>query len=214
MWKELVKETEKEYFVEILKNVESLRKTKTIYPPREYMFEAFKLTSFKDVKVVIIGQDPYHGANQAHGLAFSTLDTKIPKSLKNIYKELSDDVGISIPKTGNLTPWAKQGVFLINTILTVEEKKPQSHKHLNWQIFTNYVIKYINDNKDYVVFVLWGNDAKKMESLIDSNKHTVLTSSHPSPLSAYVSFFKSKVFSKINNDLIKHNIKPINWEIK
>ena len=186
--------------------------TKTIFPPKDYIFNALKLTPYKDVKVVIVGQDPYHGVNEAHGLSFSVQKgVKVPPSLKNIYKELYDDLGVKPCDNGDLTRWAKQGVLLLNSVLTVEKDKPASHKNLGWERLTDYIIKLLNNKKDPVVFILWGNFAKSKSSLITNPKHLIITSPHPSPFSARYGFFGSKTFSKTNDFLIKNHLEPINW---
>lgn len=205
-------EFKKEYFLELQKFIDNEYKTKTIYPKYENIFRAFNVLLLDKVKVVIIGQDPYHGPNQANGLAFSVLPgVKIPPSLKNIYKELIDDMNCETPRNGDLEKWAKEGVLLINTVLSVEESKPNSHKDKGWEIFTNYVIKSLSDKFSNLVFILWGGASGKKELLIDSSKHLVLKASHPSPLSSYRGFFGSKPFSKTNQYLITHNKKEIDW---
>lgn len=207
----LYEEVNKAYFNDILNKVNELYNTKTIYPPKKDVFNAFRL-SYKDVKVVILGQDPYHGEGEAHGFAFSCLKKPIPPSLKNIYKELYDDLGIKKDMTdGNLLPWVKQGVMLLNTGLTVEKDKPNSHKDIGWHTFTDAVIKKLNEREKPIVFILWGNNAKEKKKLITNPKHLVIESAHPSPFSANNGFFKSKPFSKTNNFLEKNNITKINW---
>jgi uracil-DNA glycosylase len=188
--------------------------TKTIYPPKEDIFAALKNTSYKDVKVVIVGQDPYHGEGEAMGLSFSVHDgIKLPPSLKNIYKELEDDLGIKPVASGDLTKWTKQGVLLLNATLTVIKDTPNSHSKLGWDKFTDYVIKKINAKDKPVVFILWGNFARSKKVFITNPKHLVIESAHPSPFSARNGFFGSKPFSKTNNFLIKNNIKPIDWDL-
>ena len=184
-----------------------------IYPPYNLIFNAFNLTPLNLVKVVILGQDPYHGANQAHGLSFSVpTDIELPSSLKNIYKELQDDLGISLDSNnGNLERWASQGVMLLNTSLTVEQNKPLSHKKLGWEKFTNKVISLISKERNNIVFILWGSHAKSKSKLISPEKHLILKSPHPSPLSSYRGFFGSRPFSKTNKYLSKNNIDTINW---
>ena len=205
------KERQKEYFKKLETFLEEEYRTKTIFPPKDEVFTAFKLCEFKDVKVVIIGQDPYHEINQAHGLAFSVKDgNKLPKSLINIYKELYDDVLVT-RLTGELTEWASQGVFLINTVLTVEEGKANSHKNKGWETFTSKVIEELNNDDNPKVFVLWGNQAYEYEKIITNLNHKIIKSAHPSPLSAYRGFFGSKPFSKINEFLKEHNLKEIDW---
>lgn len=209
---ELIKlEKEKEYFKTLETFLEKEYSEKTIFPPKDEIFNAFNLCPFENVKVVIIGQDPYHEINQAHGLAFSVKDgNKLPKSLMNIYKELYDDILVT-RLTGELTDWAKQGVFLINTILTVEEGKANSHKNKGWEIFTTKVIEELNKDNSPKVFVLWGNQAYEYERIIKNSNHLIIKSAHPSPLSAYRGFFGSKPFSRINEFLISKNINPIDW---
>ena len=188
---------------------------KTLYPPADQIFTAFNLTPLKNVKVVILGQDPYHGPDQAHGLSFSVPSNikKLPPSLKNIYKELNTDLGLPIATTGNLTPWAKQGILLLNAMLTVERKNAGSHQKQGWETFTNKVIELLSAHCENVVFVLWGAYAQKKEALIDTNKHLVLKGIHPSPLSAHRGFFGSKPFSSINQYLQKHGRSPIDWSL-
>lgn len=191
--------------------LEEAYRTKTIYPPREAIYSAFSLTPFDTVKVVIIGQDPYHGPNQAHGLAFSVQEgTKLPPSLRNMYQELESDLGIT-RVTGNLTGWAKEGVLLLNRVLTVEQKKANAHKGIGWERFTQAIVEAVSHHKDHVVFILWGSPAQKLTQFIDTNKHTIIKSVHPSPLSAYRGFFGSKPFSATNQALVSHGQTPINW---
>jgi len=211
----LVEEYKKEYFKDLEKFVIEEYKNKTIYPKINEVYNAFRYTSFEDIKVVIIGQDPYHGENQAEGLCFS-VKKGIPKppSLVNIFKELHDDLGYDIPKNGSLVDWTKEGVLLLNAVLTVEKDKAASHKGRGWETFTNEVIKVINTKTTPVVFILWGSYARSKKELITNDKHFIIESAHPSPLSAYNGFFGSHPFSKTNNFLINHGIKPVNWEIK
>ena len=211
-WAELLKtEFEKEYFIKLESFLNSAYENYNIYPEKKHIFEAFNQTTFKNVKVVILGQDPYHGKNQSHGLSFSVpITSKIPPSLRNIYKELYDD--ISVTRTnGNLLDWSKQGVLLINNVLTVEATKAGSHRKKGWEKFTESVFKILNESDNNIVFVLWGNDAIKKEILITNPNHLIIKSPHPSPLSAYRGFFSSKPFSQINNFLISKKIKPISW---
>ena len=185
---------------------------KTIYPPKDYIFNALKLTSYKDTKVVIVGQDPYHGEHQAHGLSFSVQKgVKVPPSLQNIYKELYDDLGVPIRNDGDLTGWAKQGVLLLNAVLTVKKDKAASHRNWGWELLTDYIIKVLNMKEEPVVFILWGNFAKEKAKLITNPHHYIITSPHPSPFSAYSGFFGSKPFSKTNDYLVKNNLKSIDW---
>lgn len=208
-------EYKKEYFQNLEKFVIEEYKNKTIYPKINEIYNAFRYTSFEDIKVVIIGQDPYHGENQAEGLCFSVKKgiTK-PPSLVNIFKELNDDLGYEIPKNGSLVGWTKEGVLLLNAVLTVEKDKAASHRAKGWEIFTDEVIKVINKKTTPVVFILWGSYARSKKELITNDKHFIIESAHPSPLSAYNGFFGSHPFSKTNNFLIERGIKPINWEIK
>lgn len=207
----LYDEINKEYFIKLRKHIIEERKTKQIFPLKEDLFSAFKLTDFNDIKVVIIGQDPYHEEKEAMGLAFSVRQgIKCPPSLVNIFKELYNDLNIKRTNT-DLTDWAKQGVFLINTVLTVEKSKPNSHKNIGWEIFTDNIIKLISEKKENIVFVLWGENAKLKQHIINLKKHYIISSSHPSPFSANRGFFGSKPFSKINIYLVDHGIKEINF---
>lgn len=203
----------KPYYIKLTQNVrKAYGASESIYPPLPLIFNAFTLCPFDSVNVVILGQDPYHGAGQAHGLAFSVKDSvRVPPSLQNIYKELQNDLGIPLRSEGNLTHWAKQGVFLLNTTLTVREGAPNSHMHIGWETFTDTVIEKISQNKDHVVFLLWGKNAQKKVTRIDVSKHLVLTASHPSPFSAYKGFFGCRHFSKTNTYLQKHGKVPIIW---
>lgn len=210
-WDSLLNEEyKKDYFIELMRFIDNEYNTKVIYPKRKDLFNAFKNTDFDNIKVVIIGQDPYHEVNQAHGYAFSTLSNKRPSSLNNIFKELYNDLGI-IRVDNNLSSLATQGVLLLNTILTVEEGKALSHKNKGWEIFTDNIIKLINEKRENVVFILWGNNAIKKETLI-SEKKCVIKSVHPSGLSANRGFFNSRPFSKTNDYLQKHGISKINWQ--
>lgn len=185
---------------------------KTVFPPKDYIFNALKLTSYKDTKVVIVGQDPYHGVGEAHGLSFSVQKgIRIPPSLQNIYKELQSDLGIPPKDNGELTGWAKQGVLLLNAVLTVEKDKAASHRGKGWEILTDYIIKTLNLKEEPVVFILWGNFAKEKAKLITNPSHFIITSPHPSPFSAYSGFFGSRPFSKTNDYLISKGITPIDW---
>ncbi|WP_295164664.1 uracil-DNA glycosylase [uncultured Buchnera sp.] len=212
-WKNLLSQEKKKYFFKIINYLKKERLKKTIYPSSKDVFNAFLLTSFSEIKVVIIGQDPYFSKNQAHGLAFSVpKNHTIPPSLKNIYKELNSDFNKNhVFYHGCLENWAVQGVFLLNTILTVESGKPKSHYNIGWNIFTDKVISLISYYKEFIVFLIWGNDAKKKCNLIDMNKHYVLKASHPSPLSAHRGFLGCKHFSKTNKILLKHKRDEIDW---
>lgn len=186
----------------------------TCFPEYNDIFNALKLTPYSKVKVVILGQDPYHGTGEAHGLSFSVKDDiKKPPSLKNIFKELHDDLGYPEPKSGNLEKWAKEGVLLLNSVLTVEKDKAASHKDLGWEILTDHIIKLLNMKETPIAFILWGNFAKKKKVYITNKKHLIIESPHPSPFSAYTGFFGSKPFSKTNNFLIKNNIEPIDFNL-
>jgi len=216
-WKAaLAPEFEKTYFKQLVSFISDEYANKIVYPPGKFLFQAFSLCPFEKVKVVILGQDPYHGQGQAHGLSFSVQDgVPLPPSLDNIFKELASDLEISAAemeaRTGNLTNWAKQGVLLLNTVLSVRGKEPQSHQGKGWEYFTDAVISRINAKDEPVVFILWGSPAHKKETLIDTNKHLVIKSVHPSPLSAYRGFFGSKPFSQTNKFLESKNNKPISW---
>jgi len=212
-WKQVLSEEfDKPYFLKLVDFIKAEKKQQIIYPPGPKIFSAFAHTPLSKVKVVILGQDPYHGEGQAHGLCFSVPDCiAIPPSLKNIYQELKDDLGIEARKSGNLENWADQGVLLLNTTLTVRRAAPASHAGQGWETFTDEVIKAISLKKNDVVFILWGNHAKKKQVLINTTKHVVLTAAHPSPLSAYAGFFGCKHFSKTNNILKKIGLEPIRW---
>ncbi|MGS4344805.1 uracil-DNA glycosylase [Myroides odoratus] len=210
----LQSELEQPYFKALEAFVADERATKTIYPPQEQVFAAFEALDFKDIKVVILGQDPYHGEFQANGLAFSVHQgVKFPPSLKNIFKELEDDVGIKNLHNGDLSHWVKQGVLLLNATLTVEATKAGSHQKKGWETFTDKVIEQVATQLDHIVFVLWGSYAQKKGKMIDRNKHFVIETAHPSPLSVYRGFYGSKPFSKINNYLVEVGREPIDWKI-
>lgn len=213
-WKEILKpEFTKPYFLQVAAHLKTEKASgATVYPPGQLIFNAFNTTRFTDVKVVILGQDPYHGYGQAHGLSFSVPDgIATPPSLQNIYKELHTDIGMPIPKSGNLVHWAKQGVFLLNAILTVRANEPASHAKIGWMDFTDAVIRKISDNKTGIVFLLWGKFAQEKQVLIDETKHFVLKAAHPSPFSADKGFFGCKHFSRTNEILRKQGREPIDW---
>lgn len=215
-WKTLLtEEKEKDYFQKILEFVKNEREVgKQIYPPQKDIFNALKYTPFEEVKVVILGQDPYHGPNQAHGLCFSVQPgIPIPPSLKNIYKELQEDVEFTIPNHGCLENWAKQGMLLLNTSLTVEQSKAGSHSHIGWQRFTDRVIESLNEHPQSIVFLLWGSHAQSKTPLIDVMKHRILKAPHPSPLSAHRGFFGCHHFSKANEHLQKQGRGAIDWTL-
>ena len=194
--------------------IEHEYQTKTIYPTQNNIFNALKLTPYSNTKVVIVGQDPYHGENQAHGLSFSVQKgVTLPPSLKNIYKEIYDDLGIEEPNCGDLTKWAKEGVLLLNSSLTVIKDMPNSHKDIVWSNLTDYIIKVLNQKEEPVVFILWGNFAKSKKQFITNKKHLILESTHPSPFSASSGFFGSHPFSKTNAFLDAHGLEPINWQL-
>jgi len=211
----LEQEYKKEYFQKLMDFVKEEYKHKTIYPKQNEVFNAFRYTDYSNVKVVILGQDPYHGPNQAEGLSFSVKNEVLkPPSLQNIFKELESDLGIPFPEHNSLKPWAKQGVLLLNAVLTVEEHKPTSHKNQGWETFTDQVIKILNDRDTPTVFILWGAYARSKKAFITNKKHLVIESAHPSPFSARNGFFGSKPFSKTNEFLKKNNIKEIDWRIE
>ena len=215
-WKELLKpEFNKPYFQQIVLHLKTERlQKKIIYPPGGFIFNAFDKTPIDRVKVVILGQDPYHGPGQAHGLCFSVqMGTPPPPSLVNMYKELHNDIGIKIPNHGNLTHWAEQGVFLLNASLTVRAGEPMSHSKIGWAEFTDTVIKKISDEREHVVFLLWGKFAQEKKALIDESKHLILKAAHPSPLSAYSGYFGCRHFSKANAYLISNGIDPVDWKL-
>ncbi len=211
----LEKEFKKDYYLQLRSFLDKEYQEKIIYPNQKDIYNALKLTPYKDTKVLILGQDPYHEENQAHGLAFSVnKGIQTPPSLLNIYKEMQDDIGTYIPNNGYLVKWAKQGTLLLNTSLTVEAHKANSHSNKGWQILTDEIIKSLNNKQDPIVFILWGRNARNKEKYITNPKHLIIKSAHPSPLSAYNGFFKSKPFSRTNNFLISNNIKPIDWQIE
>ncbi len=215
-WDEILKdEFKKPYYLKLREFLKSEYSSKTVYPDMHNIFNALKYCSFKDTKVVILGQDPYHEPNQAHGLCFSVLKgNPPPPSLVNIYKELNSDIGFKIPSHGELIKWAKQGILMLNTVLTVERGKANSHKGMGWEIFTDRVISELNKKETPVVFLLWGSPAKTKAQIIDNPLHIKLTSVHPSPLSAYRGFFGCKHFSKTNEILKNNGISPIDWQIE
>ena len=201
-------------FHKFMNKVKEEYKNYTCYPAYENIFNALKSTPYSKVKIVILGQDPYHGEGEAHGLSFSVQEgIKLPPSLQNIYKELYDDLGIKNERSGDLTPWTKEGVLLLNSVLTVRKDMPASHKDLGWQLLTDHIIKLINLKKEPVVFILWGNFARSKKVFITNPKHLIIESTHPSPFSARNGFFGSKPFSKANNFLKKNNIKEVNFTL-
>lgn len=214
-WKQLIDGyLEDNFFDDMNAKLTESYRTKVVYPNQESIFKVFQLLPYQEVKVIILGQDPYHGPMQAQGLSFSVpAGLAFPPSLRNIFKELKNDLDIEPPFSGDLSDWVRQGVLLMNAILTVESKQAGSHSKLGWERFTDLIIKRLSDEREDLVFVLWGNFAKKKMSLIDLEKHTIIQSAHPSPLSAYNGFFGSKPFSTINNYLISKNKKPINWSL-
>lgn len=212
---QLQEEFRKDYFKELIEKVKEAYQTKTIFPKETEVFNAFRYTPYEKVKVVILGQDPYHGVGQAQGLSFSVRDTVArPPSLQNIFKELQDDLGYPIPKSNSLIPWAEEGVLLLNSVLTVEKDKAASHKDFGWEQFTDEVISLLNEKKTPVVFILWGSFARSKKQLITNPIHKVIESAHPSPFSAYHGFFGSRPFSKANTFLEEKGLTPIQWQIK
>lgn len=213
-WNEiLAEEIQKDYYQELQAFVQKRRAEVRVFPEEKNVFTALELTPFESVKVVILGQDPYHGFGQAHGLSFSVQKgTPLPPSLKNIYKELQEDIGGELPTEGDLSHWAKQGVLLLNTVLTVEEGNANSHKGMGWERLTNRLIESLNGLKLPVIFILWGKPAQDKEKLITNPNHVILKAPHPSPLSAYRGFFGSKPFSKVNDILIQQGQTPIRWK--
>lgn len=213
-WKDIIEnEQQKPYYGKLKEEIDKRYENSIVFPEKQNIFKAFSMTKFEDLKVVILGQDPYHGFGQAQGLSFSTpSNVKNPPSMVNILKEINDDLGKkSVCEDGDLTPWAKQGIMLLNTILTVEQGLAKSHHNLGWEIFTDNIIKYISDNKENVIFLLWGSPAISKTKLIDKNKHFILTAPHPSPLSVYRGFYGCKHFSKTNEILKKLNKEEIIW---
>jgi uracil-DNA glycosylase len=215
-WDKLLEEEyKKEYFINLMNFIKEEYKEKTIYPKQNEVFNAFRYTDYDNVKVVILGQDPYHGPKQAEGLSFSVSNEVLkPPSLKNIFKELESDLKIPFPEVNSLKKWSKEGVLLLNAVLTVEEHKPTSHKDKGWEIFTDDVIKLLNKKDTPIVFILWGSYARAKKKLITNPIHLVIESAHPSPFSAYNGFFGSKPFSKTNEFLKKNNIKEIDWRVE
>lgn len=207
-------EYHQKYFCDIVKTINKEYKEKVIYPPKSRILRALSLTDYEEVKVVILGQDPYHGEGEANGLAFAVSDgIKLPPSLQNIYKELNTDLGIPISSVGNLECWAREGVLLLNAVLTVEKDKPASMKDIGWEQFTDAIIKRLNEKDSSVVFILWGNFARSKKVYITNPKHLIIESTHPSPFSAYHGFFGSKPFSRTNTFLKKNGIKEIDWRV-
>ncbi len=207
-------EFSKPYFQELIQHLQAEYEHETVYPPKEHVFQAFNETSFEDTKVVILGQDPYHGPNQANGMSFSVQrGIPIPPSLRNIHKELADDLGCDRPSHGDLTKWAKQGVLLLNSVLTVKEGQALSHQNIGWEVFTDRVIEIISKQKENVVFILWGKQALVKGQGINPFKHYVVHAAHPSPLSAHRGFFGSKPFTDTNNYLTDKGLAPIDWKV-
>ncbi|MCK8059384.1 MULTISPECIES: uracil-DNA glycosylase [unclassified Fusibacter] len=213
VWHELLKdEMKKDYFLNLIENVDRAYDEGVVYPPKEAVFRAFELTDYEDVKVVILGQDPYHGYGQAEGLSFSVKEgVKVPPSLVNMYKELADDMGCEMPTSGSLVKWAKDGVLLLNTVLTVPEKNANGHKGIGWETFTDAVICELNSRKTPVVFILWGKPSQKKSKLITNPWHHIIEGPHPSPLSSYRGFFGSKPYSRANAFLVSVGQAPVDW---
>ena len=210
----LKQEFEQPYMKELFNQLHQQYETEVVYPPKNEVFHAFQLTPYSEVKVVILGQDPYHGPNQANGLSFSVeAGTKLPPSLRNIFNELVEDIKCEYPSSGDLSKWAKQGILLLNTTLTVKEGQPMSHVGMGWETFTDAVLRYLNEKPTPVVFILWGKHAQSKKKLIDLNKHFVIESAHPSPLSARRGFFGSAPFSKTNEFLASKGLNPIDWSL-
>ena len=214
-WLEALKdEFKKDYYKQLFEKVNEEYRTRLIFPPANDIFNAFNLTPLKDVKVVILGQDPYHGNNQAHGLCFSVKpEVEIPPSLVNIYKELHDDLGCTIPDHGYLVKWAKQGVLMLNTVLTVRAHQANSHRGIGWEEFTDAAIRVLNTQDRPIVFILWGRPAQMKKAMLNNPKHLILEAPHPSPLSSYRGFFGSRPFSKTNQFLEANGVEPIDWQI-
>lgn len=212
-WKEmLAAEFKKDYFTALAQRIREAYLSSAVFPPPSQIFNAFALCPFDQVRVVILGQDPYHAKGQAHGLSFSVQEgVGVPPSLQNIYKEIHDDIGSPIPRSGDLTRWAEQGVLLLNATLTVQEKSPGSHQRYGWETFTDAVIRTVSEQKEHVVFLLWGKYAQEKSLLIDANKHLILKAPHPSPFSAHSGFFGCRHFSKANTYLTEHGLRPIIW---
>lgn len=215
-WDEILEEEyHQDYFKKIVLFINKEYKERTIFPPKNYILRALSLTDYDKVKVVILGQDPYHGVGEANGLAFAVNNgVRLPPSLQNIYKELNSDLGIPISSKGDLTCWANEGVLLLNSVLTVEKDRPASHKNLGWEKFTDAIIRKVNEKDTPVVFILWGNFARSKKALITNPKHLVIESSHPSPFSCNYGFFGSKPFSKTNNFLTTNGKNPIDFTVK
>ena len=210
----LEEEYKKDYFINMLKTLQIEYRTKTIFPPKHDIFKALRLTDYDNIKIVILGQDPYHGTGEAEGLSFSVQDgIRKPPSLRNIFKELKDDLGYTEPESGSLVKWAKEGVLLLNSLLTVEKDNPLSHKKLGWETFTDEIIKKINEKETPVVFILWGAYARSKKVYITNPNHFIIESAHPSPFSARNGFFGSKPFSRANNFLILKKISPVNFKL-